>query len=84
MGIDCAMYPRQHAAFSNHHTCANPPPQIRYNLPGSEYHGHQVSHLRAVRDSLAAQGKRAFVYLMGDSSLDNKWAILTLIDICVS
>jgi hypothetical protein len=36
------------------------------------YHGHIVEHLKIVRDGLAAQSKRSFVYLMGDSSLDNK------------
>jgi hypothetical protein len=37
------------------------------------YHGHLVNHLKVVRDALASQGKKSFVYLMGDSSLDNKY-----------
>lgn len=40
------------------------------------YHGHLVPHLKTVRDSLAAQGANSFVYLMGDSSLDNKFWLL--------
>jgi hypothetical protein len=38
------------------------------------YHGHVVDHLKVVRDSLVAQGKQSLIYLMGDSSLDNKLA----------
>jgi hypothetical protein len=79
MGIDCAMHPREQPTLSNHQTCVNAPPPTYHNDMGSEYHGHQVSHIKVVRDSLAAQGKRAFVYLMGDSSLDNKLAIFGLV-----
>ena len=37
------------------------------------YHGHDVAHLDAVRRLLAAGGARRFIYLAGDSSLDNKF-----------
>ena len=38
----------------------------------SEYHGHQVSHLKRVQTLLCTAGCEEFVYLAGDSSLDNK------------
>jgi hypothetical protein len=38
----------------------------------SEYHGHQVSHLERVHAQLHSAGCDEFVYLAGDSSLDNK------------
>ena len=38
----------------------------------SEYHGHRVQHLAVVRAALAEAGCAAFIYLAGDSSLDNK------------
>lgn len=38
-----------------------------------EYHSHRVAHLSQVRARLASQARcRAFIYLAGDSSLDNK------------
>lgn len=36
------------------------------------YHGHTIPHLARARAALASQGCRRFVYLCGDSSLDNK------------
>ncbi len=36
------------------------------------YHGHVVDHLKTLRDGLLSQGKNTLIYLMGDSSLDNK------------
>jgi hypothetical protein len=38
----------------------------------SEYHGHQISHLERVHAQLRSAGCSEFVYLAGDSSLDNK------------
>ena len=37
-----------------------------------EYKGHLVPHLAAVHAGLLAQSREAFVFLCGDSSLDNK------------
>ena len=37
------------------------------------YHGHDVAHLSAVRSLLRSAGARQFIYLAGDSSLDNKY-----------
>eukprot|EP00435_Cladocopium_sp_Y103_P026180 s913_g6.t1 len=38
-----------------------------------EYHGHQVEHLRQLVNGLRAKNpRRSFVYLAGDSTLDNK------------
>lgn len=43
----------------------------------SEYRGHTVEHLERVRELLQETGCDEFVYLMGDSSLDNKhWLFL--------
>ena len=38
----------------------------------SEYYGHRAQDLQKIHDELRAQGKRRFVYLAGDSSLDSK------------
>ena len=38
----------------------------------AEYHGHAVAHLRRVLPTLR-QGRRAAIFLAGDSSLDNKY-----------
>ncbi len=38
----------------------------------SNYHGHVVDHLKTLRDGLMSQRKQTLIYLMGDSSLDNK------------
>jgi len=39
----------------------------------AEYHGHTLSDLhRLYTQLLLTTGKRRFIYLMGDSSLDNK------------
>ncbi len=38
----------------------------------AEYHGHRVDHLAGLRSHLVDSGCRRFVYLCGDSSLDNK------------
>lgn len=38
----------------------------------AEYHGHKVEHLEAVHGQLRDVGVTQFVYLAGDSSLDNK------------
>jgi len=38
----------------------------------AEYHGHKVDHLNALRSHLVEAGAEHFVYLAGDSSLDNK------------
>lgn len=37
-----------------------------------EYHSHPVALLARVRNGLVAQGCKQFIYLAGDSSLDNK------------
>ena len=42
----------------------------------SPYHGHDVAHLDSVRRQLSAGGVRRFLYLAGDSSLDNKFWLL--------
>ena len=41
-------------------------------LPPQTYHSHKLQHLQRVRAKLAAAGCERFVYLAGDSSLDNK------------
>jgi hypothetical protein len=41
-----------------------------------EYHGHKVAHLERVFTSLCAQGCQRFVFLCGDSSMDNKHWLL--------
>jgi len=38
----------------------------------AEYHGHRVEHLTRLRELLASTGPAGFIYLAGDSSLDNK------------
>lgn len=56
-------------------------PPGSHGLPGrrlnngdfyEEYHGHKVEHLQHVRTRLLESGTKRFVYLAGDSSLDNK------------
>lgn len=37
-----------------------------------EYHGHTVPHLRHLLTKLRQQGIKSFIYLAGDSTLDNK------------
>jgi len=37
-----------------------------------EYHGHRISDLDTVLSTLQSGGKTSFIYLAGDSSLDNK------------
>mmetsp|Transcript_46148 Transcript_46148/g.107847 ORF Transcript_46148/g.107847 Transcript_46148/m.107847 type:complete len:316 (-) Transcript_46148:91-1038(-) len=37
-----------------------------------EYHGHQVGHLEPLVKTLRANGAQSFIYLAGDSTLDNK------------
>lgn len=39
----------------------------------STYHGHDAGHLAAVQSLLRSAGARRFIYLAGDSSLDNKY-----------
>lgn len=41
----------------------------------AEYHGHTAEHLYELRYHLAENGYEKFVYLAGDSSLDNKYWI---------
>ncbi len=42
-----------------------------------EYHGHRIPHLQSVRSSLVKNGCKSFIYLAGDSTLDNKhWLFL--------
>lgn len=50
-------------------SAAVPPTAAAFFAP---YHGHDVAHLEAVRRLLLAGGTRRFLYLAGDSSLDNK------------
>ena len=38
-----------------------------------EYYGHPVGQLAAVHSSLRSQGKESMIFLVGDSSLDNKY-----------
>ena len=39
-----------------------------------EYHGHKVNHLEKLHTLLTKQNdKKSFIYLAGDSSLDNKF-----------
>mmetsp|Transcript_72562 Transcript_72562/g.216546 ORF Transcript_72562/g.216546 Transcript_72562/m.216546 type:complete len:411 (-) Transcript_72562:43-1275(-) len=38
----------------------------------SEYHGHKAADLASVREVLRRNGCQSFIYLCGDSSLDNK------------
>jgi hypothetical protein len=38
----------------------------------AEYHGHQIMHLMQLRQLLLQTGPAGFIYLAGDSSLDNK------------
>lgn len=38
----------------------------------AEYHGHKVQHLQQLRALLSQSGSAGFIYLAGDSSLDNK------------
>mmetsp|Transcript_4893 Transcript_4893/g.16416 ORF Transcript_4893/g.16416 Transcript_4893/m.16416 type:complete len:312 (+) Transcript_4893:127-1062(+) len=46
----------------------------------SEYHGHRIPHLETVHAHLLEErGERFFMYLLGDSSLDNKhWIAKTV------
>jgi hypothetical protein len=41
-----------------------------------EYHGHKSYHLKNLLEVLKLNGKNSFIYLAGDSSLDNKYWIL--------
>ena len=42
-----------------------------------EYHGHRKEHLQTVIEFFKRQSKKQrFIYLAGDSSLDNKYWIL--------
>jgi len=38
-----------------------------------EFYGHQVAHLESVYASLSAAGCKRFIFLAGDSTLDNKY-----------
>ena len=37
-----------------------------------EYLGHRIEHLQVVHEGLKRSGKERFIWLCGDSSLDNK------------
>jgi hypothetical protein len=37
-----------------------------------EYHGHQIGHLQKLHSQLKQDGAESFIFLAGDSSLDNK------------
>jgi len=51
--------------------------QIGPSVPSGKfyetYHGHEVDHLRCILSGLKMRGKKHFVYLAGDSSLDSKY-----------
>jgi hypothetical protein len=53
---------------------SNPAPHANLSTAAyySEYHGHRPSHLERVYRQLRSVGCREFIYLAGDSSLDNK------------
>lgn len=60
---------------------SSPPPSTRRGDDASsidagkfyeEYHSHRISDLSAAHKALRAAGAQRFVYLMGDSTLDNK------------
>jgi len=38
----------------------------------AEYHGHRLAHLSRCHAHLRASGRSSFIFLLGDSSLDNK------------
>ena len=53
-----------------------PPPtrslRIKSGTFYSEYHSHKIKHLQTLKAALSKQGCDSFIYLCGDSSLDNK------------
>ena len=71
--------PSQHNQSSAATTCSDgklPKPsskkQIKSGTFYKEYHSHKIKHLVTVKRALEERGCKQFIYLCGDSSLDNK------------
>eukprot|EP00961_Rhodomonas_salina_P283699 3834388-Rhodomonas_salina.1 len=47
-------------------------PKINAGSYYAEYHGHKSDHLLRTRDILVERGCSRFIYMIGDSTLDNK------------
>ena len=50
--------------------------KIKSNTFYEEYHGHRIDHLSKVHESLKTNPERVCCFLVGDSSMDNKYCYM--------